>query len=364
MDDNNKKENTFRLVDRWDKPIAEYDIREIGPCRVCSMTWGDEREFAKLYPKPINEYNPDELARFTLRFIVRKNKEDKGPSLSEEEARLIPDQLKEEIFEKLLAHSSYLYKENTSTTETDEKGTRIVKLSEGEVIYPRNEGETAIQYYQRVKHLHEEKQAKKFKEMFKKMNFSTGLNDQILKSMKSLDQIISPIKSMDHLINPFKTSLTDVLRNHEKNSKIEFSPADTFRHINLEMPEDHQLNTMRDIRDDISDNHVQSMSVFAEISQTLIGMLNELQGSTKDTNKSLRIALYSLVATVLIGFAQLWVDVKNDDLDIIKVELQKSYRKQEELMERIGILESQKREHDQLILAELKELNSNSKGKK
>lgn len=358
MDEKNTKDNSFRLYDRWDKPIAEYDLEGIGPCRICSMTWGDERELAKLYPKSKNEYTPDELARFTLRFIVRKSKEDKGPSLTEEEANLIPTELRDQIFEKLIDHSSYLYRESKSTTETDEKGTRTVIMSEGEVIHPREDGETAVQYYHRVKSLYDEEQAKKFKEMFKKMNFSTGLNDQILKSMKSLDQIIRPLKNVDHLVNPFKSSLTESIKGFNNFANVKIDPVDTFRHIDLKIHENPQLKVLRDIRDDISDNHAQSVSVFAEISQTLIGMLNELQGSTKDTNKSLRIALYSLVATVIIGLAQLWVDVKNEDIGEIKIELQKSYKHHEELIKRIELLESKKLEHDKLMLQELKRFNS------
>jgi len=358
MDDKDTKDNSFRLYDRWDRPIAEYDIQGIGPSRICSMTWGDEREFAKLYPKSKNEYTPDELARFTLRFIVRKTKEDKGPSLSEEEANLIPEELREEIFEKLLDHSSYLFRESKSTTETDEKGMLTVKMSEGEVIHHREDGETAIQFYHRVKNLYDVEQAKKYKEMFKKMNFSTGLNDQILKSMKSLDQIIRPLKSVEHLMNPFKSSLTESIKGFDNFAKVKIDPVDTFRHIDLKIHENPQLTVMRDIRDDISDNHAQSISVFADISQTLIGMLNELQGSTKDTNKSLKIALYSLVATVIIGLAQLWVDVRNKDMDEIKVELQKSHKHQEELIKRIELLESKKLDHDKLMLQELKRFNS------
>lgn len=345
------------LYDRWDRPIAEYEIQGIGKCRLCSMTVGDEIEFGKLYPKPKNEYSPEDLARFTLRFVLRKAKEDKGPSLSEDEVKLISDELRNEIFEKLLDHSSYLYRESKSTTETDEKGTRVIKLSDGEVIHPRNDGETAIQYYQRVKFLYEQEQNKKYQEMFKKLNFSSGLNDQILKSMKNLDQIVNPFKNLDQILNPFKSSLSDAIRSQEQLTKVKVEPTSPIRDFDFRIPENPQIKLMKDLRDDLIENHEQSMVIFADISKTLIRMLDELQGSTKDTNKSLKIAFWSLLVTALIGVVQLGVDLSNHDVDALKVELHKSYQAQKEFLERITELEKQKNEQDKLILNELKKLN-------
>lgn len=349
------------LSDRWDKPIAEYEIQGIGKCRLCSMTAGDEVEFGKLYPKSKNEYSPEEFARYTLRFLLRKAKEDKGPSLSEDEVHLIPDELKEEIFEKILDHSSYLYRESKSTTETDEKGIHVIKLSEGEIIHPRNEGETAIQYYQRIKILYEEEQNKKYQEMFKKLNFSSGLNDQILKSMKSLDQIVNPLKNLEQIINPFKSSISDAIRSQEAITRLKVETAPPIRDIDLRIPENPQIRLMKDLHGDIIENHEQSMVIFADISKTLIRMLDELQGSTKDTNKSLKIAFWSLLVTALIGLVQLGVDFNNNVFDELKIELQKSQQVQKKLSEKISELQIQKIEQDKLILAELKKLNLKKK---
>ena len=364
MENKDKKEKPFQFVDKWEKPIAKYDLPGIGECRLCPMTVSDEIEFGKLYPKSKNEYTPDELARFTLRFLLKKSKEDKGPSLTEDEVNLIPKKLQEEMFEKFLERSSYLYRASESSTETDDKGTRTVKISEGDIIYHRNEGETATQYYQRVKCLYDQAQSERYKEIFKKMNFSSGLNDQIIKSIKNLDQMVKPLKGIEHLMDQFKSPFADSLKELNKINDIKAEPRDSFPHVDLKIPENPQLVVLKDIRNAIRDNHIQSVSVFADISKTLMGMLNELQGSTRDANRSLRIALFSLFATVIIGLAQLWVDIKNEDMREVKLELHKMYKQREDLMFRLQILESKKLEQDQLILKELQKISTKNIKKK
>lgn len=362
------KEKLFRLFGRWENPIFEYDLTGIGKCRLCTMTVGDEIEIAKLNSKPREQQTPEELADMTLRFILRKSKDDKGPSLTEEEIKLIPQDLKEEMFEKLLAESSYLYREMNSTKTKGDDGVHRIEISEGDIIRPRNPDESAIQYYHRVKSIYDQEQSKKLKEQFKKLNFSTGLNSQILKSMQSLDQITSPLKDIEKFLNPLKGVeealnryrpvsdgffLGDRLTGEIKSEPLELkTPLFDFK--NLENP---QLTTMRDIRDEIRGNHDHSVSVFAGISETLIQMLNELQGTTKDTTRALRIAIASLIVSIFIGGVQLYFEVKNNDVSELKIELQKSHDLQKSLIERIEQMNTQKIQQDELILKELKQLN-------
>lgn len=360
MADESANDKIFRLLGRWENPIAEYDIQGIGKCRLCWMTVGDEIELGKLYPKSKNEFTPEELADYTLRFILRKSKEDKGASLTEEEVKLITKELKEEIFEKLLDKATYLYRENKTTSKKNKDGIQEIEITEGEILHPRNENESAIQYYQRVKSLYDQEQVKKFQNTFKKLNFSSTLNDQILKSMKNLDAIVNPLKDMDQILNPFK-SISDSFRTQGVLPKIHAEPVPKFHHLDLKIPESPQLKIMRDLRNDIKANHKQSMTVFADISKSLIGMMNELEGSTKDTNKSLVIAIISLMVSITIGCVQLFFEVKNNDMVELKSQLQKSYEVQKEFVSRIDSLEKQKIEQEKLILNELRKINRSGK---
>lgn len=360
MADESANDKVFRLLGRWENPIAEYDIQGIGKCRLCWMTVGDEIELEKLYPKSKNEYTPGEFTDYTLRFILRKSKEDKGASLTEEEVKHVSKELKEEIFEKFLEKSTYLYKENKTSSKKNKDGVQEIEITEGETIYPRNENESAVQYYQRVKTLYDQEQAKKLQNTFKKLNFSSNLNNQILKSMKNLDAIVNPIKDMDQILNPFK-SLSDSFRTQNVIPKINTKPIPNFHHLDLKITENPQIKTMKDLRNDIKTNHKQSMTVFADISKSLIGMMNELEGSTKDTNKSLVIAIISLMVSIIIGGVQLYFEIKNNDMAEVKSQLQKSYEVQKEFVSRIEGLERQKLEQEKLILHELKKINKSAK---
>lgn len=356
MTDENVNDKIFRLLGRWENPIAEFDIQGIGKCRLCWMTVGDEMELEKLYPRPKDGYAPTDLANYTLRFILRKSKQDKGASLSEEELKYISPTLKEEIFEKLLEKSSYLYRKKTTSNKKNKDGIQEIEITEGDIIYPRNQDESFVNYYERVKKNYDQEQLRTIQSTFKKLNFSNNLNDQILKSMKNLDSIVNPIKNMDQILNPFK-SISDPFLTQNAIHRTTSNPIPNFHHFDLKTPENTQLKIIKDIRNDIKKNHHQSMTVFADISKSLIGMMNELEGSTKDTNRSLIIAIISLMVSILIGGIQLYFEIKNNDRTDLKIELHKSYEIQKEFINRIDSLEKTKSEQEKLILHELKKIN-------
>lgn len=166
---------------------------KLGTLYIFPLTIGAQQDIHKILEKPFSETDPELFVKTLIAAVCYLENElvegkyhpDKTSSILKEDI----DKLNSEELEKFsyayIKNNEYLFKESKYKTKKNERGNMVSYREIGEIIYPRLDGETNVNYLHRLSIIEENKQKEQFAKLLKPFSDITGFSNNLTESIKN-----------------------------------------------------------------------------------------------------------------------------------------------------------------------------------
>ncbi len=282
------------------EPVGTFESK-LGKLYIFPFTFGSQKNLHKLLGKPFSEINSESFVKSLISevcflekdLLVGKYNPDKASSIPREGIDKLSSEELENFAKTYVQNNKYLFKESRTKTKKNERGNSVFYQELGEVIHPRNDAETYVNYLLRLSIIEENKQREQFAKLTKPFGVVTGfsniLTESIKKSLlmgdslkKRMGTIRPPCFANIHPVEPhFKQiDCSNIIAQQEKNR---LSP---FRNVAVKL-------------DELIESSVQVANFMVEINRIQAGIAKELKDSGDNT---IRISKINIAISCFIIF--------------------------------------------------------------
>ncbi len=294
------------------KPVGLVDT-SLGKLAVFSISAGDQ---GKVMGDSAKTIDPSVLANRIIPFIAHstellgKNEaKPDEPTLTDEQVGTLNEAEVDSILEAFIQSQEHLYRKDDSETTTDENGNKVVRLSYGDIVYPKLEGENNSQYLHRLYVLEEEKLERQAIELAKKFSkitqFSSGLQDSIKHTLQMGNSLSKVLENVHQPVMPDLASL--VPKPMSKPTVAEPSlPSFDYDAIakNAEEARWAPFNAVNERLDTLIGHTALSGKFMVEMNQTQTRIASEIKASGEDASKigrkSLKVTYWGFYTTIVV----------------------------------------------------------------
>jgi hypothetical protein len=174
----------------------------IGDLCLFAISWGD---LSALFKDPSLTQGEAETLAFMRRFTryvcypptsLREEKyKPDTPALDDAQLQKLTSEDFERVATSYLAHNEHLYRSRIEDRSVDEKGQRVIRFRDGDIIHPKNVGESDSQFLERLTGILKTETEKSNADLLKRLrgSFSSGLFDEIQRTQSIGDNLLHAI---------------------------------------------------------------------------------------------------------------------------------------------------------------------------
>jgi len=176
-------------IDLRREPVGSVNTK-FGELFIFRLSMGEQTQLHEDFTKSIKKVNSEEFVRKLIRFVCYRKSDllegkfkPEEPCLSSEEIDELSEDEIEDFAREYIKRNQYLYKESKTKAKKNEKGDTTFHSEFGKEIHPKIDGETNVEYLQRLSIIERDNQRKQVEKMVK------PFSDLIRNSMPASEKI-------------------------------------------------------------------------------------------------------------------------------------------------------------------------------